>query len=200
MFLTQDIDDAISVLQSGGIVVYPTETSYGIGCDATNATAVLKVFSIKHRAEGKGVTVLLPSNDAFGESFVTWNDALRLIAEKFWPGPLNIILSMQPSSSSIAEQCCTNGTIAVRRSSHEIANKLVDALEVPLVSTSANISGEKELYSAQEIFDRFAKESEQPDCILDAGTIETNLPSTLVAWDEETKKVVVLRQGAITIA
>lgn len=199
MFLTQNIESAISVLQSGGTVVYPTETSYGIGCDATDAEAVAKVFVIKHRPEGKGVTVLLPSNDPSGESFVVWNDALRSLAEKFWPGPLNIILSMQPSSS-IAEQCCTNGTIAVRRSNNEIANKLVDALGIPLVSTSANISGEKELYSAQEIFNRFSKESIQPDCIFDAGTIDSNLPSTLVAWDEVAKKVVVLRQGEIRIA
>ncbi len=198
MHLTSDLDFAISVLKSGGVVVYPTETSYGIGCDATNTEAVARVFAIKHRPEGKGVTVLLPTNDSFGDRVVTWRSELRDLAAKFWPGALNIVLPVR-NDSSIAQQCLTNETVAVRRSSHDVANALVDALDVPLVSTSANISGEPELYNAQEIYDRFNDESLQPDVIFDAGELPKRAPSTLIAWDDTLLEVVVLRQGEIEI-
>jgi L-threonylcarbamoyladenylate synthase len=197
MKLTTDIQEAIAVLRSGGVIVYPTETSYGIGCDATNERAVLRVFEIKHRAPGKGVTLLLSMNERFGDSFATWNQHLLDLAMKFWPGPLNVICPIKPESS-IASLCATEQTIAVRRSSHPIANALVDELGAPLVSTSANISGEPELYSAQEIFDRFSREALQPDCIFDAGLLPKRAPSTLVAFDDA-RGVVVLRQGEIVV-
>lgn len=197
MQLTSDLDLTISVLKSGGVVVYPTETSYGIGCDATNADAVARVFAAKNRPSGKGVTLLLPANDPFGESFAIWNPKLRAFAERHWPGALNVVCLIG-TASSIAEQCLTDGTIAVRRSSHPIANTLVDALGVPLVSTSANISGEPELYSAKEIFDRFSREAIQPDSIFDAGELPKRAPSTLITWDDA-RGVVVLRQGEIAV-
>jgi L-threonylcarbamoyladenylate synthase len=179
MKLTTDIQDAISVLRSGGVLVYPTETSYGIGCDATNEQAVIRVFEIKHRAPEKGVTLLLSMNERFGDSFATWDQHLLDLAMKFWPGPLNIICPIK-QGSTIAAQCLTEHTIAMRRSSHLIANALVDGLGVPLVSTSANISGEPELYSAQEIFERFSREVAKPDLIFDAGVLPKRAPSTLV--------------------
>lgn len=198
MKLTKNIQEAIDVLRSGGVIVYPTETSYGIGCDATNADAVARVFAVKHRPEGKGVTLLVPSNDPFGESFVMWRSELRVLAERWWPGALNIVLSIH-DHASIADQCLTDRTVAIRRSSHPIAIALVDGLGAPLVSTSANISGEPELYSAQEIFDRFSLESIQPDLIFDAGELPRRAPSTLVTWDDARGEVAVLRQGEIKI-
>lgn len=197
MLFTKNISQAITALRSGGVIVYPTETSYGIGCDATNAESVARVFAMKKRPEGKGVTVLLPVNDMFGDSWVTWSPGLRSCVEQHWPGALNAVCSMK-SASSITQQCLTKDTIAIRRSSHPIANALVDALGVPLVSTSANISGEPELYSAQEIFDRFIIEELRPDLIFDAGTLPQHPPSTLIAWGDE-KGIVVLRQGEIVV-
>ncbi len=197
MQLITDIDIAIVCLKSGGIVVYPTETSYGIGCDVTNEAAVARVFEIKKRPLEKGVTVLLSSNDPFGDFFLSWQPDLRDLAAKHWPGPLNIVCPIEPITS-IAPQCFTDRTIAIRRSSHPIASVLVDALGVPLVSTSANISGEPELYNAQEIYDRFSTESIQPDMIFDYGTLPKRAPSTLIAWDD-TRGVVVLRQGEIEV-
>lgn len=197
MKLTTDIQETIDVLKSGGVVVYPTETSYGIGCDATNEHTVVRVFEMKHRAPEKGVTVLLSIHERFGDSFVTWDKHLLDLAFRYWPGPLNIVCPMK-SASSVAKCCGTNDTISVRRSSHPIANALVDGLGATLVSTSANISGEPELYSAQEIFDRFSLETIQPDLIFDAGVLPKRAPSTLVAWDDA-RGVVVLRQGEIVI-
>jgi L-threonylcarbamoyladenylate synthase len=201
-----NIAEAVDLLKQGGVIVYPTETSYGIGCDATNAETVARVFAIKGRPEGKGVTLLLPSSNPFGEELVDWDPKLREMAEKYWPGPLNIIVEVR-MGSSIATQCMTGSpvgrstpegsTIAVRRSSHPIAQALVDALGVPLVSTSANISGEKELYDAKSIVELFGARNLQPDAIIDAGLLKKNPPSTIIT--SQNGNVEVLRQGAITL-
>ena len=117
---------------------------------------------------------------------------------KYWPGPLNIVFAID-ASSPIAPQCLTNETVAIRRSSHLVANALVDALAVPLVSTSANISTEPDLFNASDIFNRFGDELYQPDFIIDGGVLPTCLPSTLITVNE-VGDVVVLRQGSVTIA
>jgi L-threonylcarbamoyladenylate synthase len=197
MKLTKNIQEAIDTLKSGGVIVYPTETTYGIGCDATDVDAVNRIFAMKGRPQAKGVTVLLPDGEWGDRIGLVWPPALRSLAESHWPGPLNVVLPAV-APSDIVPAYLTNGTLAVRRSSHPIANALVDGLGVPVVSTSANISGEPELYGAQEIFDRFSRESLQPDLIFDAGELPKRAPSTLVAWDDA-RGVVVLRQGEIEI-
>lgn len=199
MHLTTDINVVISTMQSGGVVVYPTETTYGIGCDATNAAAVARVFAVKHRPEGKGVTLLTASSDPWGDMVAQWRPELRMLAERFWPGALNVVLPMR-EDSLVVPQCCTGTTISLRQSSHPIASALANGLGAPLVSTSANISGEPERYNTQEIFDRFSQEALQPDLIFDAGTLPHRPPSTLITWDEATQRVIVLRQGEIIVS
>lgn len=197
MKLTTDFDAAIACLKSGGVIVYPTETSYGIGCDATNEAAVARVFEIKQRKEGKGASMLLPEGQTPDRYGLEFPESMKQLAKKHWPGPLTIVCQLRgetPLSSSLF----TPGERAFRRSSHPIANALVDALGVPLVSTSANISGESELYSAPEIYDRFRGESIQPDMIFDAGVLPKRAPSTLIMWDDA-RGVVVLRQGEILL-
>ena len=197
MQLTSDIDLAISVLKSGGVVVYPTETSYGIGCDATNANAVAKVFEIKQRRGGKGAGMLLPIGQTPDQYGLEFPEPMKQLAKKHWPGPLTIVCRLR-EQTPLSSSSFTHGERAFRRSSHPIANALVDALGVPLVSTSANISGEPELYSAKEIYDRFSREAIQPDIIFDAGELPKRAPSTLITWDDA-RGVVVLRQGEIEV-
>lgn len=197
MKLITDIRETIDVLRSGGVVVYPTETSYGIGCNAMNANAVARVFEIKQRKEGKGAGMLLPEGQSPDRYGLEFPEPMKQLAKKYWPGPLTIVCKLT-GETPLSSPCFTDGERAFRRSSHPIANALVDGLGVPLVSTSANISGEPELYSAQEIFDRFSRELIQPDLIFDAGVLPKRAPSTLVAWDDA-RGVVVLRQGEIVI-
>lgn len=196
--LTADIDLAISTLKSGGVIVYPTETSYGIGCDATNADVVAKVFEVKQRKEGKGAGMLLPNGQTPDQYGLDFPEPMKELAKKHWPGPLTIVCQLR-GETPLSSSSFTPGERAFRRSSHPIANALVDALGVPLVSTSANISGEPELYSAKEIYDRFSRESIQPDVIIDAGELPKRAPSTLITWDDARGAVKVLRQGEITV-
>lgn len=198
MKLTSDLDLAISTLKSGGVVVYPTETSYGIGCDATNTDAVAKVFEVKQRKEGKGASMLLPEGQTPDQYGVEFPETMKQLAQKHWPGPLTIVCQLR-GATPLSSPSFTPGERAFRRSSHPVANALVDALGVPLVSTSANISGEPELYSAKEIYDRFSREAIQPDVIFDAGELPKRAPSTLIMWDDARGEVKVLRQGEITV-
>ncbi len=190
------IKEAVELLKTGKVIIYPTETSYGIGCDATNAEAVKRIFLIKGRPEDKGVTILLPSADPYGEKYVAWSPQLKMLAEKHWPGPLNIVLPVK-ENNQIAQQCLTGSTISVRQSSHPIAQALADQLGVPIVSTSANISGEPELYDLESLIAAFSKQAFKPDAIINAGPLPHNLPSTMV--HEKDGRISVLRRGAVTL-
>lgn len=194
-FTQKQFDEALQVLQNGGVLVFPTETSYGIGCDATNPEAVAKVFEIKGRPEGKGTPVLIPSVDSTGE-FVELSKTAQDLARRFWPGGLNIVAPIA-TGSTIAEQCAQDGTQSIRVSSHPFAATLVRRFGKPIVATSANVSGEPALYEAKAVKESFAGRDMKPDLIIDAGRLPENVPSTTVKVTGE--RVEVLRQGLIEV-
>lgn len=197
MKLTTNVQEVIEVLKSGGVVVYPTETSYGLGCDATNAEAIARIFAMKGRPAQKALAALLPSND-WGEAYgLQWPSALRVLVEAHWPGALNIVLPIR-GATTLPQKYLFDRTLAIRHSSHPIASALVDGLNAPLISTSANISGEPDQYSAQAIFDRYMQQTLRPDLVFDAGEIPKTAPSTLVKLGDD-GTVVVLRQGEVVI-
>jgi L-threonylcarbamoyladenylate synthase len=196
MKMTTNVQEAIDVLKSGGVVVYPTETSYGLGCDVTNAEAIARIFAMKGRPAVKAIAAILPSND-WGEKYgLQWPPVLRALADKYWPGALNIVLPIR--GSVVPSKYVLDGTFAVRHSSHTIASALADGAGVPIVSTSANISGEPDQYSAQAIYDRYMQQTLRPDLVFDAGEIPKTAPSTLVKLSDD-GTVVVLRQGEIVV-
>lgn len=192
---TEAIERAVTILREGGVLVYPTETSYGIGCDATNAQAVARVLAIKGRPQFKGLTVLLPSL-AEVERYVRMTPFARSLAQRYWPGALNIVLSPAPSSP-IVPLCASHDTFSVRVSSHPVARALVKALGVPIVSTSANLSGQPECYYSDEIAALFDGAAEQPDVMIDAGRLPHVPPSTIVKVERDGARV--LRQGGVVV-
>lgn len=197
MKLTADVQEMIEVLKFGGVVVYPTETSYGLGCDATNAAAVARIFGMKGRPAQKALAALLPSND-WGEAYgLQWSSQLRTLADKHWPGALNIVLPIR-GATTLPQKYLFDRTLAVRHSSHPIASALVDGLSAPLISTSANISGEPDQYNAQAIYNRYMQQTLRPDLVFDAGEIPKTAPSTLVKLGDD-GAIVVLRQGEIAV-
>lgn len=194
-FTEKHFEDAIEVLQNGGVVVFPTETSYGIGCDATNPEAVAKVFAVKARPEGKGTPVLIPSVDSASQ-FIEMSDAAWDLARRFWPGGLNIV-SPIANGSPIASQCSQDGAQSVRVSSHPFTATLVRRFGKPLVATSANLSGEPNLYDAKAVRDAFADREMKPDLIIDAGRLPEHPPSTTVQVTGGEQEV--LREGSIKL-
>lgn len=197
MKLTTNVQETIDVLKSGGVVVYPTETSYGLGCDATNAEAIVRIFAMKGRPIKKGCSMLLPIGKMPNDYGVEFPEVLRDLANKHWPGPLTIACKLS-GKTPLSSPCFMPGERAFRRSSHLIANQLADGLGLPLLATSANISGEPDQYRAQAIFDRYMQQTLRPDLVFDAGEIPKTAPSTLVKLGDD-GTVVVLRQGEIQI-
>lgn len=135
----KDIKEALKVLVNGGIIVYPTDTIWGLGCDATSEKAVGKLFKAKNRPEGKSMIVLLADKKELLQYIATPPEKLLSLQDAY-EGPLTIIY---PGSKGLAPQLSDEeGNIAIRIVKDEFCKELILRLQKPLVSTSANISGE----------------------------------------------------------
>jgi len=183
------------MLRDGAVFVYPTETSYGIGCDARNAEAVERIFTIKQRPADKGLVVLMKDTEML-EEYAKIPQKARELGDTHWPGALNIVLE-STEDSSIVPACAHAGHQAVRVSSHPFVQELFTEFVGPIVSTSANISGNEPLYDPQEIVEMFEGQEFQPDVIVDGGVIPERPGSTVVRIQDG--NIVILRQGEVIV-
>jgi len=190
-----DIDRAVECLERGEVIIFPTETSYGIGCDAANAEAVARVFLIKGRPDDKGAPIIIPDQES-AFNYIEVNDRANQLMDRYWPGPLNIIGPVK-EGSPVAERCAHFGTQAVRLSSHPFCATLARRLGKPIVASSANISGKDAAYSINEVKQAFAERPDKPDCIIDGGDLPKLPASTTVKIEGD--KIEVLRQGSVEI-
>lgn len=139
--MEEQVQQAWDVLKAGGIILYPTDTVWGIGCDATNAEAVARIFALKRRNDAKSMIVLLDRP----EQVVRWVRDVPSVAWDLWEAsegadPLTLIL---PGGKGLAENLLPEEkTVAIRLVQNEFCRRLIHKLNRPLVSTSANISGE----------------------------------------------------------
>lgn len=193
-----DIDSIVAALRDGKTIVYPTETCYGLGCDATNQDAVDAVFRIKQRQQDKPLLVVMPDEEmAF--DYVEWNGTLEQLSQKYWPGPLTVVAPIKKNAEHLAHGAfAEDGTLAFRITSHPIAFELSASLARPLISTSANIASQASPYDIASVLAMFESQKDQPDIIIDAGELVHKSPSTVVkvAGGE----VQVLRQGEVIVS
>jgi len=192
---------ALEYLQAGKTVIFPTETSYGLGCDATNQTAVNKIFKIKNRRLDKPLLMVVSTIEMVKE-YLEWTQLFQNLADKYWPGPLTVVgrLKFQNSIKSkiLASGVVTqNGTVAVRVTNAEVPKYLSEKLGRPIVATSANIANAGDVYDSAELIKMYAGHESQPDIIITAGVLPSNLPSTIVSVIEGELKI--LRQGSLII-
>lgn len=150
----QDIRAAVSVLRKGGVILYPTDTVWGLGCDATNPEAVRKVFAIKRRSDAKALITLVGSLAQLERTVDCIPEvAFQLI--EYADRPTTIIYDHPSAAARIApELVAEDGTIGVRVTAEAFSSALCTAFRLPLVSTSANISGEP----APEVFRQISAE------------------------------------------
>lgn len=184
---------AIKALQSGGVVLYPTDTIYGLGVDARNTEAVEKLLSLKQRVPEKGISVLVP----FVDDIYRYIDILtngEKIVEHFLPGPLTVIGKTKVDFSDVI----TGGTgnIAIRVPDNDVCRVLAEGVGGPLTATSANVSGEEPGTTIQDILDQFGARADEIDVAIDAGPVAGTTPSTVV--DVSTEEMKILREGAIS--
>lgn len=184
------IERAAGIIRKGGIVAIPTDALYTLVADPMNLRAVGQVFSAKGR-EGSRALPLLVSDILMAEDLVKETSSrFFLLARRFWPGPLTLIV---PGSAKVPLKVTGNtGRLALRQSKSQVASALLEALGQPLISTSANISGQPTCRSG---IDAFAMMDGRVDLILDGGTC-TGEGSTTVDITEPYWKMI--REGAIS--
>lgn len=182
-------------LLKGGLIVYPTETVYGLGVDATNKKAVEKLWMFKGKRENKPVLVAV-NGEKMAEEYVEINDLGKKLIHKYWPGPVSILAV---SKDKVAKKVQgEKETLGLRMPDNKFVLDLISNLGRPITSTSANLSGEKVCGSIDD-FLRTVPEGHMKlvDYFIDGGTIENKLPSTIV--DSSRGAVDILRQGDIEI-
>jgi L-threonylcarbamoyladenylate synthase len=135
----EEINKSLEVLKSGGIILYPTDTIWGIGCDATNTEAVAKIFALKKRADSKSMIILLDSDNKL-QSYVSEVPDIAYDLIEYAENPLTIIYS---GAKNLAPNVINeDGSIGIRIVKHDFCEQLIQRFRKPIVSTSANISGE----------------------------------------------------------
>lgn len=188
----QSISAAAALLRSGGLVVFPTETIYGLGANALDGIAVAKIFAAKGRPSFNPLIVHVTDFEA-ASSLVEMNDMARAVAGKFWPGPVTMILPRR-AECPVSELCSAGlPTLAIRVPSHPVALKLLKAAGVPVAAPSANKSGELSPTTPQHVLESLG---DAIDLILAAGPCEIGLESTVL--DLSGQMPLVLRPGAVT--
>ncbi len=191
---TDIIAQACTILAQGGLVIFPTETTYGAGVDATLPHAVDKLLRYKARREGKPLSIAVP--DALvAEQYAVVNDQARTLYAQFLPGPLTVVSYVRKGTLApgVASEF---GTIGVRIPDYPFMLKLLRAYGKPITATSANASGEKRPYSLADIFGALSETQKSLiDCCLDAGTLPQRPPSTVI--DTTLATPVTLRQGVL---
>lgn len=187
------LKQAVAVFKSGGIVVYPTETAYGLGADATNLAAIEKIFQMKERDRNKSLTLIAASENMV-KKYLVWNDRAAHIAAAHWPGAVTLVM---PKKNTLPKTLSKDHTVGMRVSSHPVAHALSLLLKKPIIATSANFSGDPNAYSSKRIEADFSTARYKPDLILDAGVLPRRKPSTILRVTKT--GVELLRAGTVRV-
>lgn len=184
----EGIEKASQIINQGGIVVFPTDTVYGIGCDPYNKDSVRKIYEIKSRKISKPFPVLVYSKD-IAERIAFFDEFTKKIVERFWPGPLTVILKL--TDENLKESLNITDKIAIRVPNHKCTLELLKKCNF-LVGTSANISGHSSFTNPDECFNNFRKY----DVFVDGGIITSKSESTIIEIENEEIKII--REGALS--
>jgi L-threonylcarbamoyladenylate synthase len=185
--------EAVAVLKGGGLVAYPSDTVYGLGAAASDERAVARVFAVKGRLSEKAVSLLLADVEDMGPLCAEVPPSARLLAQRFWPGPLTLVLRRSPSFQSAA--LGSGDSVALRVPDHFFLRQLIRALGEPITGTSANRSGRPSCRTARDVQRQLGGVL---DLIIDGGPSRAGQESTVV--DITTQPLAIVRQGAIARA
>lgn len=189
------VAEAVETLATGGLVVFPTETMYGIGADATNQEAINKLLSYKARREGKPLSIAVNSME-MAKKYVEVNDTAKNLYRNFLPGPLTVVSKGLHTVASGVES--ESGTLGIRIPDYKLVLDVIKKFGRPITATSANASYQKRPYSIKDILDNVSvKQRKLIDLIVDAGQLPKREPSTVV--DTTLNEKIILRQGNIKL-
>lgn len=187
------IKAAVKVLKSGGILIYPTETCYGVGVDATNQAAVDKLMKYKSRREGKPLSVAVLDKD-MASKYAEINELAENLYDNYLPGPITVV---SKGLGNVAEGVQSEyGTLGIRIPDYTLILQIVKAFGKPITSTSANASYKPRPYSIEDLLKNLSqKQQGLIDLVIDAGKLPQNEPSTVV--DTTLNNLNVMRAGAL---
>lgn len=187
---------ALDVLNSGGLIVYPTETLYGAGVDATNTQAVKKLTAYKERPLGKPYSIAVRDLE-MAKKYGEINDSANNIFKEFLPGPLTVVVKGKHNLAKGVES--EDGKVGIRIPDYVLIRKLLVKFDKPITATSANASYKKRPYKISDILNNLSqKQKNLIDLIIDAGTLPTREPSTVI--DTTFEMPATLRQGQIKLS
>lgn len=181
------------------VFIYPTETSYGIGCDARDAEAVKKIFKIKGRDAKKTVTLIAADEKMVLKYVVKPVAEVARVMDAYWPGPLTLVLPANAYARKMLAPGIIRkgGTIGIRVSANQIARELSENIGAPIVATSANQSGEPACYSISAVRRAFKNSPLKPDTVIDEGRLPKRPASTIARY--KNKKWEIIRPGPIQL-
>jgi L-threonylcarbamoyladenylate synthase len=185
-------EEAARIVQAGGLVVFPTDTVYGIGCDPYDEAAIARVFEVKSRSNVKALPLLLSDVGVVDKATVGRHTLAEALGAAFWPGALTLVL---PKSSELPDALGSPETIAVRVPDHDGLRYMIRLCGGAIAATSANLSGMPDARNAEEA-DAYL--GSKVDLIVDGGKARGGVPSTVVTC--LTQPPSVLREGAISEA
>jgi len=185
------INEVIEVLNNGGLVVFPTDTVYGLLADATNPKAVDKLAAFKERPPGKAISVFI-SGEKMAEKYVTINQSAKNIINNLLPGPFTVICQSRHQTDPRLE--AENGTLGFRIPDYLLINKLLTVYGLPLTATSANVSSTPPHYSTESLLKNLSENKKRLlSLIVNAGKLAKNKPSTVI--DTTSGQLITLRLG-----
>jgi L-threonylcarbamoyladenylate synthase len=183
--------EAVEILRAGGVVAFPTETYYGLGTDAHREAAVEKIFRMKGRNFRNPISVIVDNDREVIALVEEMPAAAQILMHKFWPGALTMVFAASPAV--LPRLTAGTGKIGIRVSSHPVARLIAKGLAGPLTATSANFSGGRECFTADEVIRVFG---ESIDAVIDGGTTTGRLGSTIL--DVTVFPPLIRREGAVS--
>ena len=185
-----DLSKASELIKSGGTLAFPTETVYGLGADATNKLAVAKIFLAKGRPSFNPLIIHCFSIEQI-KTFAMWSSEAQTVADKFWPGPLTMVLPLSPNSQISSLALAGLQTVAIRMPNHSVAQSILQLANTPIAAPSANPSGAVSATKAQHVISRLNGKIEG---IISGNSSKIGLESTIISFLPEPS---ILRFGAI---
>jgi len=181
-----NLEEIVSVIKKGGVVVLPTDTVYGLVCDAGNNQAIEKIFEIKKRDKNKPLPIFV-EDIKMAKTLAQIDENQERVLGKSWPGAVTFVLEAKdPLLSPLVYK---NNTIAMRAPNHGLVKEIFKKFKKPLAQTSANISGQPALTKINEIIEDFSKSLMQPDLIVDAGNLSEKNPSIIIDLTKEKNNI-----------
>lgn len=186
------IEQAAEILRRGGLVVFPTETVYGLGAHAFNRSALERIFEVKQRPRSDPLIVHVASEQEAGCLVKDFPAEARALAQRFWPGPLTLVL---PKIDELPELVTAGlGSVAIRVPNHPVALALLTATGLPLAAPSANMFGQLSPTTAAHVAAPLAA---QVDMILDGGPCSVGVESTIISFCHD--RPTLLRPGGLPV-